>query len=35
MTEAEGRLIHGIGPNELALLGGAMAQKGLSYKGGY
>ncbi len=32
MTQAEAKTIHGIGPNELAILGKAMADRGLSFK---
>ena len=32
MTQVEVKNIHGIGPNELAILGKAMADRGLSFK---
>ncbi len=32
MTEADVKMIHGIGPNELAILGKAMAGQGLFFK---
>ena len=32
MTQADVKKLHGIGPNALALLGNAMAARGLSFK---